>query len=249
MIQPLWGLFLGNVHPAHDTTHVASAKLEVRMAIELFSLVKEIYRQARLQGMASPAATRLVKLVYLADLEWRRLHSGEPLAKLTWRFWHFGPYAVELASILGGPDVEKTEFEAGKVCHQVTFEPEELEIAQVPNELARLLAGLVKAWGDADLNTLLDYVYFDTEPMERAERGQLLDFSMLRRPAQSTQLKLDQQKLKDLRERLSEQVRELKLCRGGLEVPLMAYDGAQVWDEEDRPVKYPVGTSIKFDGV
>ena len=95
--------------------------------MELRPLIKEIYRHAHLQRMAPPAATRLVKLLYLAYLEWRRLHAGEPLAKLSWRFLHFGPYAVELASILGGSDVEKTEFESGKVCHQFSFEPDELE--------------------------------------------------------------------------------------------------------------------------
>jgi len=182
-------------------------------------------------------------------LEWRRLHAGEPLAKLSWRFLHFGPYAVELASILGGSDVEKTEFESGKVCHQFSFEPDELEGPQVPDEAGRLIAGLVKTWGDADLNALLDYVYFDTEPMEGAERGQLLDFSRLRQSAPSTQPKLDQNRLKDLRARLAMQARQLNLRKSGLEVPLMAFEGSQVWDEEDRLVQYPVGTAIKFNGA
>jgi hypothetical protein len=227
----------------------ADDTLEERMAIELLSLVKEIYRQTHLHGMAPPGATRLVKLLYLADLEWRRLHAGQPLAELTWRFLHFGPYACELADLLGGPEVEKTEFEAGKVVHRLTLEPEDLEKSQIPGEVCHQVASLVKTWGDADLNTLLDYVYFETEPMERAQRGDLLDFSRLRQPVHSAPPKVDQQKLKALRARLSERVRELKLRSGGLEVPLIAYDGSRVWDEEDRSVKFPTGTSIKFDGV
>jgi hypothetical protein len=149
------------------------------MAFELLSLVREIHRQARLQGMSPPAATRLVKLLYLADLEWRRRHAGQPLAALTWQFLHFGPYATELADLLGGPEVERTEFEPGKVAHRLPLEVEDLDRPQVPDEVSGLLASLVKTWGDADLNLLLDYVYFETEPMEAAQRGQLLDFSRL----------------------------------------------------------------------
>jgi len=91
------------------------------MPVELPLLVKEIHRQARLQGVAPPGATRLVKLLYLADLEWRRQHGGAPLAQLTWRFLHFGPYACELTDLLDGPDVEKIEFQTGKVAHRLTL--------------------------------------------------------------------------------------------------------------------------------
>ncbi|HOQ47246.1 MAG TPA: hypothetical protein PK157_18145 [Bryobacteraceae bacterium] len=219
------------------------------MPVELPLLVKEIHRQARLQGMAPPGATRLVKLLYLADLEWRRQHGGAPLAQLTWRFLHFGPYACELADLLGGPEVEKTEFETGKVAHRLVFAPEELENPQVPEEICGLLARLLKSWGDADLNMLLDFVYFETEPMERARRGELLDFSQLRQPARAAPPRVDQQRLKALRARLAERVRDLKLRTGGLQSPLIAHDGARVWDEEDRPVKLPIGAPIEFPGV
>jgi hypothetical protein len=88
------------------------------MPVELPLLVKEIHRQAQ---------TRLVKLLYLADLEWRRQHGGAPLAQLTWRFLHFGPYACELTGLPDGPDVEKIEFQTGKVAHRLTLGSEALE--------------------------------------------------------------------------------------------------------------------------
>jgi Protein of unknown function (DUF4065) len=219
------------------------------MPIGLLSLVKEIHRHARLQGMAPPGATRLVKLLYLVDLEWRRLHGGEPLAELNWRFLHFGPYAYEVADLLGGPDVEKTEFAAGKIAHRLSFEPEDLDGPQVSDEASHLIARLVKSWGDADLNSLLDYVYFETEPMERAQRGEELDFSLLRQPTRPAPPKVDQRKLKTLRTQLSERVKDLKVRSGGLEVPHIAYDGSRAWDEEDRSVQFPVGATIKFGGV
>jgi len=117
-----------------------------------------------------------VKLLYLADIEWRKRHSGEPLARLTWKFLHFGPYAVELANPLGDPDMEIAELEGGRKARRFSFSEDELNQGEVPEELSSIIGALVNRWGEADLNLLLDHVYFDTEPMENAERGDVLDF-------------------------------------------------------------------------
>jgi hypothetical protein len=216
------------------------------MPFELLPLVKEIHRQARLQAMAPPAATRLVKLLYLADLEWRRRHAGEPLAQLTWRFLHFGPYATEVAALLGGPDVEICDLKGGKAARRLVFAPEDLEASRVPEEVSQLAAQLVKDWGDADLNMLLDHVYFETEPMEAARRGELLDFTCLRPPPRPAPLPVDQQKLAALRKRLRERVKQLTLPATGVELPLDAIQAARSWDEDDRPPRLPPGTPVKF---
>jgi len=148
------------------------------MQFDLITLIREIYRQTELQRMPPPYVTRLVKLLYLADLEWRRTHKGEPIANLTWKFLRFGPYANELADLLGGPELEVTELEQGKDARRFTF-GKETEKSGLPSEIVGLLNQLVKKWGDVQLNKLLDYVYFDTEPMENAKRYELLDFSGL----------------------------------------------------------------------
>src|SRR5262249_40056968 len=72
------------------------------------------YRQSLRQKIYPPAVARLVKLLYLADIEWRKSHGGEPLANLTWKFLHFGPYAVEFAALLGNPDMEIQEIDGEK---------------------------------------------------------------------------------------------------------------------------------------
>ena len=38
---------------------------------------------------------------------------------------------------------------------------------------------MVRQWGLEDLKTLLDYVYFETEPMQQAHRGETLVFSKI----------------------------------------------------------------------
>ena len=144
----------------------------------LLLVIKDFGEQCGLQRMPPPYVTRLVKLLYLADLEWRRTHKGEPIANLTWKFLHFGPYANELADLLGGPELEVTELEQGKDARRFTF-GKETEKSGLPSEIVGLLNQLVKKWGDVQLNKLLDYVYFDTEPMENAKRYELLDFSGL----------------------------------------------------------------------
>ena len=45
---------------------------------------------------------------------------------------------------------------------------------------------MVRQWGLEGLETLLEYVYFETEPMQQAHRGETLDFSKIQieqRPA------------------------------------------------------------------
>ena len=218
------------------------------MPIEPLPLIKEIYRQALIQKMPPPAVTRLVKLIYLADLEWRRRNQGEPLTDLSWQFLHFGPYAGELAGLLGGPDLEVVEFETGKTARRFEFEREELERAYVPEEVSRLVGTLVRTWGDADLNSLLDHVYFETEPMEDARRGERLDFSKLSPTTHPAKPKFDAERLKALRARLRSRVEELNLRREGVRLACAGLENARAWDEDDRPVRLPAGHNIRFSG-
>jgi hypothetical protein len=53
------------------------------MPFETIQLIKETYRQSELLRLPPPYVTRLVKLLYLADIEWRRNHSGEPIPQVT----------------------------------------------------------------------------------------------------------------------------------------------------------------------
>src|SRR5579864_7552189 len=102
------------------------------MPVDLYSLTAEVYRQARELGVYPPFATRLVKLIYLADLEWRRTHAGEPLSELGWFFHLYGPYAHEFDELLGGEDAEAVELVDGRTATRITFSEEELEKPRVP---------------------------------------------------------------------------------------------------------------------
>src|SRR5712672_3645097 len=94
------------------------------MAADLSALIHEIYRQSRSKGVPSPFTTRVVKLIYLADLEWRRRH-GECLVNVEWRFLHFGPYAYEFVPVFGDTEMEVAEFK-GNTARRVAFDSEDL---------------------------------------------------------------------------------------------------------------------------
>jgi hypothetical protein len=216
------------------------------MPFEIMPLLHEICRQARVNRFAFPAVTRTVKLLYLADIEWRKRHHGQPLANLTWKFLHFGPYAAELAEPLGGPDMEIIELQGGKEARRFAFTDDELKERQVPEEVTSIFAKLIGRWGDADLNMLLDYVYFDTEPMEGATRGDLLDFATLVPTQPSPIPKFDSIKLGEIRSRIQKRAKAMGLTREGVHFPSVDVASDMAWDDDDRPVQLPVGSRVKL---
>jgi len=58
---------------------------------------------------------------------------------------------------------------------------------------------------------LLDYVYFDTEPMENAKRGEILDFTNVAPIASAISPKFDEAKLRAIRARIEKRARSMAL--------------------------------------
>lgn len=158
-------------------------------AADLISAVKTSVRQ---NGMLQPLRIRLVKLAYLAEVEYYRAIGGR-LTDLEWIFYRYGPYAHELGPLIGGTDDPAA----------VAVDAWSPETPAKPDfQLESILRQVVKDWGDADLNQLLDFVYFETEPMEGAQRGQRLDFTnVLPRQPRRPPLRLDRRALEALRAR------------------------------------------------
>ena len=126
--------------------------------------------------------TALVKLVYLIDVECcRRL--GRPATSLEWRFHHYGPYSAEMER-----DVNDNAFihVFGDRNSGYGFAPSSdwRDIHAAFNRsfdpaVRRVADSVAKQWGREPLETLLEYVYFETEPMQNARRGETLDFSKI----------------------------------------------------------------------
>lgn len=162
--------------------------------------------------------TKLVKLLYLIDVEYYRRHS-KLLTGLDWIFYHYGPYSLEIPDIIRSLDLdipqEDVSIGDGHIIHQ--FKPvyrHEADISEVvPTSDVMLVEKVIDRWAIENLNRLLSYVYFDTEPMQDAELGKSLDFSKIpkpkfRRSFRENELKLTSEELAQFRTRLMEHKRK-----------------------------------------
>jgi len=135
---------------------------------------------------------RLVKFLYLIDLEHQRRH-GRTLTGLPWVYHLFGPYAFDIPRLgeRAGIDLEEEEFKSkkghvGKLLR--TPYPQEF-----PPGLSfgahSLVDGILSVWADQETADILSYVY-RSEPMARGRRGDRLDFSAARRGTRHYELLL-----------------------------------------------------------
>jgi hypothetical protein len=182
--------------------------------------------------------TKLVKLLYLMEVEYFRSRR-ERLTDLRWVFLHYGPYPQGFEQLLGDPDIEQLprSLADGRRFEQVT-------VSDAPEfrddrTLSRLAEDIVERWGGLQLEKLLNYVYFETEPMFSAIRGQELDFSAIAPAAETTvrTIRIDPRKLAQLRKSVSQHVKEL-----GLKVRVCEWDPAiveamRIWDEGRHAVQ------------
>lgn len=133
--------------------------------------------------------TKLLKLLYLFDVEYYRQHR-HTFTGFEWRFHHLGPWAPEYDPALSGllahgilseqrsnSSEDDTEF----------YQPCELVktrrvVTNVKDE--SILIEVLKRWGSLTTGEILNYVYFQTEPMAGI-RNEPLDFSLIptERPA------------------------------------------------------------------
>ena len=128
--------------------------------------------------------TKLLKLLYLFDVEYYRIHRNT-FTGFQWKFLHLGPWTSEFDPLL-------TELEtAGALVAEPSTRPEFDSTNYKPGEdvdLERLFANyqdenalktVLHTWAERSTGEILDYVYFHTEPMERGIRNQPLDFSFI----------------------------------------------------------------------
>jgi uncharacterized protein YwgA len=142
---------------------------------------------------------RLVKFIYLADLYHARIKKGQTITGFPWKFIYYGPYCNEAWQCIEQTvnegfickETYDSRFGDGKEYNVFTNKDEDTEkieelihigvLAQIQNVIRKL--------GD-DTPQLLDHVYFDTEPMANAIKGDLLDFSATEKSEPIKKIKL-----------------------------------------------------------
>jgi len=185
-----------------------------------------LYIVGRLEDQeAYTATTRVVKMLYLVDVEYYR-SFGETATDLDWDSYRFGPYPMAFPDVIRrlGLDMEYEEFSTSAGRQGRAFSlvvPAEEAASRLPARVRYVADRVIRVLGLEDINTILDYVYFKTEPMRNAEFGEPLDFSTieLRSIEAPIYAELPNQAVKALRARLEETLSALRAGQGGAAVP------------------------------
>jgi hypothetical protein len=128
--------------------------------------------------------TKLLKLLYLFDVEFYRVHR-RTFTGFEWKYFHLGPWTREFEPILG--ELVAT----GMLEETVSVKPEydtKFYRSSEHSDFTRLfekysdsaiLKMVLDTWGESSTGEILDYVYFRTEPMEHGIRNEPLDFAKI----------------------------------------------------------------------
>jgi hypothetical protein len=135
--------------------------------------IAEALLAACLKGDHKPGKVQFTKYLYLIDYcHWR--YSGKTATGFDWKFYHYGPWCERaedcMASLADSHGFFWRENEFTLVKELDMPEP------TLPLPVKNFISWVVRSFKDKDLNTLLNCVYTDTEPMLKAHRGDLLDF-------------------------------------------------------------------------
>lgn len=128
--------------------------------------------------------TGLVKLLYLSDVE--AVRRGRPrVSSIEWVLYKYGPYAFEIEDALrqlAGREIDELAgiSALGKAYKVYRATSPEDSVVIDPEEKA-VVGSVLDRWGGESLEEILDYVYFETEPMLTAEWLKPLDFGLIRK--------------------------------------------------------------------
>lgn len=160
--------------------------------------------------------TKLVKLLYLIDLNFYR-HFRSTLTQVRWFYHLYGPYAYEIDAAIRateGYDLQESQFVSRRGREGFTYRAAVEEDLRefLPLDRRQVVHNTLHKWAIEDLNTILDYVYFETPPMKDAHSGDLLDFSKVP-PAvdrgerkREGEVPIPHRRMEDLRRRYRESV-------------------------------------------
>ena len=128
--------------------------------------------------------TKLLKLLYLFDIEYYRIHR-ETFTGFQWKFFHLGPWTNELDPLLD--ELAASGVLVARSNPRPEFDSKNYEASEeydtgslfTSHQDKGALESVLYTWAERSTSEILDYVYFHTEPMERGIRNAPLDFSVI----------------------------------------------------------------------
>lgn len=199
------------------------------------NLIDYILTAAREKGI-SIGAVRLQKLLYLIDVESMR-KFGKKATPIKWIYYKYGPFSVEVEKTLTSMGIgeEDVPLKDGKIFRKIG-EPE-FSSPKIPVELKVIIDEVIERWGDAELGELLDYVYFETEPMIHVEkRREKLDFTLIKRrkPIKIRWTDEDIKKLKEIGAKIKRALEKIKIQETHYVYPPDTIEMMRIWDVEEE---------------
>jgi uncharacterized phage-associated protein len=132
-----------------------------------------VHRYAELQPRRPLTRTKLMKLLYLCDLEAVRARH-QPLTEVRWKSYYYGPYSSDVTDAADALDGRVIVERVGSQVNGQPFYWYEPVSGPVPTpNLSKLeqdvLEHVLATYGPMPLTRLLDHVYA-TEPYKNAEK-------------------------------------------------------------------------------
>jgi uncharacterized phage-associated protein len=178
---------------------------------------------------------RITKLLYLLDVEYYR-DSGSAYTGLNWIYYKYGPYTAEIDNVLSqiGIKLEEEAITSTKSIKKLMVS-ESIADYSVDTHIENYLHRIWTAWGMESLPRLLDFVYFETEPMLDVKRGEQLDFSKVIKKEIPRKIKWTPEKQKKLQE-IGKSIKG-KLSKISLpalpQFPKETTEILKIWDEDE----------------
>lgn len=191
---------------------------------ELKQLVCGILTLVRHHG-GFATKTKLIKLLYLIDVESVR-DSRQRLTSLDWIFHLFGPWTREYDTLLLEMEQDgliqlRNEYGGREATFVNPIQLVDIGKLSIPITTCLAARQIIERWATEPTRKLLDYVYFETEPMENPIRGERLDFRSVKprnqvpayRPAKSTAPEKTVRKMRRKFEQLSSELPQPKFTK------------------------------------
>jgi uncharacterized phage-associated protein len=201
-------------------------------------LIARICNYCKENHLPEPGQVRATKLIYIIECEYYAWEK-KPFIDLDWIFWHYGPWSPTLDKILK-QDFHvplENERKPGEFI-PVHWTPPEFDIPKLKFErdvtAEAVILSVLEKFVDLPYNKLLDYVYFDTAPMQGAIKGEPLDFTKIQKPQKFIDpvSLLPPKKFHELRDRFL----KLSISKPSIKTEDLANEGLQkfisVFDEE-----------------
>jgi hypothetical protein len=195
----------------------------------------------------------LIKYVYLADLEYAKVHNGKTFTGADWQFYNFGPWSIEVyqriepALLAAGALRYNFPSDYGDKGEWVRWELQnDKQLSLLARELPLIITTKINRFVHEFLTVtpdLLSYVY-STEPMLSAAPGEKLDLSLA--------YKKTEVHPKEVEEPIVLSARNMKKLKAGMEeIRKKARDRFEKKESSKRlvgPILKPIYDDIYFDG-